>query len=111
MMIALDILSWIFLVAGSIFAIIGGIGVVRMPDFFSRLHGGGVTDTMGAGLIILGLTFQSFDFDKGWLVAIKLIMILFFLLITSPTSCHALAKSATIQGLDAKLERKHKASN
>jgi multicomponent Na+:H+ antiporter subunit G len=99
-MIVLDILTWIFLLAGSFFAIVGGIGVVRLPEFYSRLHGGGVTDTAGAGLIVIGLLFQG-----GWsLVTIKLLMILFFLLVTSPTSCHALARSALSQGLEPVLE-------
>lgn len=105
--IGLDILSAVFLITGSLFAIIGGIGVLRFPDFFSRLHGGGVTDTMGAGLIMLGLVFQAvkvgLDSELGfapWLVMIKLLMILFFLFITSPTACHALARSAVADGLE-----------
>jgi multicomponent Na+:H+ antiporter subunit G len=99
-MIVLDILTWIFLLAGSFFAIVGGIGVVRLPEFYSRLHGGGVTDTAGAGLIVIGLLFQG----GLSLVTIKLLMILFFLLVTSPTSCHALARSALSQGLEPVLE-------
>lgn len=100
MEIGLDILSWIFLLLGSFFAIVGGIGIVRLPEFFSRLHGGGVTDTAGAGFIIVGLLFQS----DGALVVAKLLIILFFLLVTSPASCHALAKSALLQGLVPVLE-------
>ena len=56
---AIDLLSWIFLVAGSFFAVVGGVGLLRLPDFFSRMHGGGMTDTMGAGLILTGLMFQT----------------------------------------------------
>ena len=99
-MIVLDVLSWIFLISGSFFAIVGGIGIIRLPEFFSRLHGGGITDTLGAGLIVVGLLFQS----GLALTTIKLLMILFFLLVTSPTSCHALAKSALVQGLKPELE-------
>ena len=51
--------SWICLVVGSLFAIIGGIGIVRLPDFYSRMHGAGITDTMGAGLVLVGLMFQG----------------------------------------------------
>ena len=93
-MIALDIISWALLVAGSFFSITGGIGIVRFPEFYSRLHGGGITDTMGAALIVLGLMFQA----GSLLVALKLLMILFFLLVTSPSSCHALSNSALAQG-------------
>ena len=103
MMILLDIVTWIFLLAGSFFAIVGAIGIVRLPEFFSRLHGGGITDTLGAALIIIGLFFQSPE-HGGILVVTKLVMILFFLLVTSPTSCHALAKSALSQGLKPVLE-------
>ena len=99
-MIVLDIITWILLMLGAFFAIVGAYGIVRLPEFFSRLHGGGITDTLGAGLILIGLFFQADDF----LVFGKLVMILFFLLVTSPTSCHALAKSALAQGLKPVLE-------
>lgn len=101
---ALDIVSWVFLILGSFFSIVGGIGIVRLPEFFSRLHGGGITDTLGAGLLVLGLLFQA----TNPLVAGKLIMILFFLTMTSPSSCHALAKSALSQGLKPILDDKKK---
>lgn len=107
----LDILSWVCLVAGSFFAVVGGIGILRLPDFYARLHGGGITDTLGAGLVMVGLMIQaakggilSAEFAAGpWLVLGKLVMILFFLLITSPTSCHALASAALTSGLQPKL--------
>ena len=118
MAIVFDILSWILLVSGSFFAIVGGLGIVRMPEFFSRLHGGGITDTLGAALIVLGLFFQAIPVgaadgepSSGWLVAVKLMMILFFLLLTSPASCHALAKSALSQGIKPVLDSKERRSN
>lgn len=95
MSILMDVLTWVFLIGGALFSIVGGIGIVRMPEFYSRLHGGGVTDTLGAALIIIGLMFQT----GLTLATIKLIMILFFLLVVSPSSCHALAKSAINQGM------------
>lgn len=114
MMIVLNILTWVFLLTGSFFSIVGGIGIVRLPDFFSRLHGGGITDTLGAGLIVTGLLFQGvligignpdgIQYGSMTLTNVKLLMILFFLLVTSPTSCHALAKSALAQGLKPVLE-------
>lgn len=108
-MIVLDALSWFFLMTGSFFSIVGGVGIIRLPEFFSRLHGGGITDTLGAALIVIGLLFQV---AGGFsLVSVKLLMILFFLLITSPSSCHALAKSAMSQGLEPVLEIKTLKSN
>lgn len=82
--------SWTCLLTGAFFSLTGGIGLLRLPDLFTRLHAAGVTDTMGAGLILLGLMLQA-----GFgLVTVKLMLILGFLLFTSPTSTHALAKAA-----------------
>ena len=102
----LDVLSWICLLGGSFFAVIGGIGLLRLPDFFCRIHGGGITDTMGAGLVLLGLMLHAWiglpdaDLQFKSLVTVKLLMILFFLLVSSPTSAHALARAAISHGLD-----------
>jgi multicomponent Na+:H+ antiporter subunit G len=93
--LAVDVLSWILLITGSLFAMTGALGLLRLPDFFSRAHGGGVTDTMGAGLILFGLMLQS----GLSLITFKLVLILVFLFITSPTSVHALAQSALSHGL------------
>ena len=87
-----DVISGLCIGAGAFFAIVGAIGIVRLPDFFTRLHGGGITDTMGAGLILIGLMIQA----GLSLAMLKLLMILVFLFVTSPTSCHALASSARI---------------
>jgi len=92
----LNIASWILLVTGSLFALTGGIGILRLPDFYSRMHAGGITDTLGAGLILVGLMLQAGPNQ----VAVKLLMILAFLLVASPTSAHALAKSAITHGLE-----------
>ena len=86
----LDGLSWLFLIGGSIFVIIGAFGMLRLPDFYSRLHPAGLTDTMGAGLILIGLLLQS----EAFIVGIKLVIIAIFLLFTSPTSGHATARAA-----------------
>jgi multicomponent Na+:H+ antiporter subunit G len=90
-----DITSWILLVAGGIVIIIGGIGLLRLPDVYSRMHAAGMTDTLGAMLIISGLVVQS-----GWdLNSARLLIILSFILFTSPASTHALAKAALHGGI------------
>ena len=94
MAIALAILSWIFLMGGSFLAVVGGIGVIRMPDLFTRLHAAGVTDTMGAGLILTGLMFQG----GLSLVTVKLLFILGFLWFSSPVSTYALARATLASG-------------
>ncbi len=94
MEVFLDVLSWIFLITGSFFAVVGGIGVIRMPDLFTRLHAAGVTDTGGAGLILVGLMFQG----GMTLVTVKLLLVLGFLWFSSPVSTYALARAALAGG-------------
>ena len=93
--LAADLASWVCLVLGSIFCLIGGIGIVRMPDFYTRGHAAGITDTLGAGLILVGLMFQA----GPTLISVKLVMVLFFLYVPGPTSTHALFKSAYASGV------------
>lgn len=95
MALALDIASWACLVAGSVFALIGAIGIVRLPDVYSRMHGAGMIDTLGAALILLGLMLQS----GHWLVTVKLLLIGVFLFFTSPTTTFALARAALNAGV------------
>ena len=92
---AIDIASWIMLVAGAGFCIIGGIGLLRMPDFYARTHAAGITDTLGAGLLLLGLVLQA----GPTLIAMKLLLILGFLELVGPTSGHALFKAAYADGV------------
>ncbi|MDH3692402.1 MAG: monovalent cation/H(+) antiporter subunit G [Gammaproteobacteria bacterium] len=95
------ILALLCLIAGSVFLIIGGIGLLRLPDLFTRLHAAGVTDTLGAGLILLGLMLHA-GFSQS---SAKLLLIVIFLLFTSPTASHALAKAARHGGLVPRLYR------
>ena len=97
---ALNLLSWIFLLVGGFLGITGAVGLFRFPDFFSRLHAASVTDTLCAGLIILGLMLQAPDL----MTVIKLLLILLILTYTSPTAAHALAKAALHGGLEPLLE-------
>lgn len=77
-----------------------GLGFCGSPDFYSRMHGGGITDTLGAGLVLVGLMVQG-----GWsLITVKLILILLFLLLTSPTGTHAVARAAFASGLKPQLD-------
>lgn len=100
--LARDAASWFCILAGSVFCLIGGIGMLRMPDFHSRGHAAGITDTLGAGLILLGLMFQA----GATQVLIKLILVLGFLFITSPTATHALMKAGYLGGLIATCEER-----
>ncbi len=89
-----DIASWALLVSGGGFCVIGGLGLLRLPDVYARMHAAGIIDTLGAGLILAGLMLQG----GLSLVTVKLILILVFLLYTSPTSSHAVANAAIRSG-------------
>lgn len=84
------VVSAILLLVGSVFALIGSIGIVRMPDVFTRLHAAGITDTLGAAGVLLGLALKA-GFS---LLLVKLLLMLAFLLLLNPTACHALARAA-----------------
>ncbi len=88
-------LSWILLAAGAFFCLLGGIGLIRMPDFYTRMHAASVTETLGAGLMLLGLMLHA----GMSLVTVKLAMIGVLIFLASPTASHALAKAALMSGL------------
>lgn len=94
-MAATDLLSAVFVLAGGFFLVVGGIGLVRLPDLFTRLHAAGVGDTLGVGLFILGFMFLA---DLGS-VTVKLALVLLFVLLTGPVATHALAKAALHGGV------------
>jgi len=104
----IDILSWALIILGSFALITGAVGVLRLPDVYTRMHAASITDTLGAGSIILGLILQA----GLTLVAAKLFLILVFIFFTSPASSFALAHAALSSGvepiLDADLREKDK---
>lgn len=81
--------------AGLLFVLAGTIGVLRLPDFYTRLHAAGMTDTLGAELILLALIFQADNLQ----MVLKLLLVAFFLFVTSPTATHAVAHAAYRAGL------------
>jgi multicomponent Na+:H+ antiporter subunit G len=92
--VLIDGLSWICLVVGGGFCVVGALGLVRMPDFYTRTHAASLIETLGAGLILLGLLLQA-----GFtLVAVKLLIIGLLIFFASPTATHALAHAAMIRG-------------
>lgn len=85
-----NVLTVICLAGGLFFVLAGAVGVIRLPDFYTRLHAAGMTDTLGAELILFGLILQA----DGWQVIAKLLLVAFFLFVTSPTATHAVAHAA-----------------
>jgi len=82
-------------VAGAFFFLVGTLGILRLPDFYSRTHAATKCDTVGAGSIILGLVLlQGFE-----ITSLKLIALAALVLLSSPTAGHALARAAYRTGL------------
>jgi len=100
----IEFASALCLLIGSFLCLSGGVGILRFPDFYTRMHAVGVTDTLGAGMILVGLMLLQ----PESLVLIKLIMILLMTLFISPTASHALAKAALHSGCEPLLHRKDK---
>ena len=86
----INLVSSLFITIGALSIIVGLLGVYRMPDFYTRLHAASIIDTLGAMLILFGLILY-YGLN---IVSLKLLLILIFILITTPTAAHALAKSA-----------------
>lgn len=98
----IDALSWVCLVAGGFFCVVGAVGLLRMPDFYTRMHAASVIETLGAGLILFGLLLQA-----GFtLVAVKLLMVGLLIFFVSPTATHALARAGMVRGLKPLLADK-----
>ena len=96
MEIVIDVLCWLCLLGGAGFLLISASGVIRFPDFYTRLHAVSIGDTIGTGLILAGLVLQG-GFS---MVTVKLMLMFYFMVFTGPTATHALAEAA----LQAKLK-------
>jgi multicomponent Na+:H+ antiporter subunit G len=97
------VLSWACLVAGGLFCVVGALGMLRMPDFYTRMHAASVIETLGAALILIGLLLQA-----GFtLVAVKLLFVGVLIFFASPTATHALARAAMGRGLKPLLAEEH----
>lgn len=95
----IDLLSWALILGGSFFTVTGMIGLVRMPDLFTRMHAASVTDTLGAGLLCAGLMLQA----GPTLVAVKLLFILALFFFAGPAITNALAQAALHAGVEPRL--------
>ncbi len=98
-MLLVDIVSGVFIFVGCLFVFGGAVGLIRMPDFYTRLHAASVTDTGGLLFITIGLVLQAaFVFDNP-AAAIKLTLTIIFLFFTAPTASHAVAKAALMANI------------
>jgi len=90
-----DVVALILVIAGALFLLVGSIGVVRLPDFYTRTHAVGKTDTLGLVLAVLGIAVH----DGPSLTDAKLIAVVVFVALTNPVGTHALVRSAYVSGL------------
>lgn len=95
-----EIIGIICLAVGSLGVVLGALGLIRLGDVYQRMHGAGIVDTGGAGLILLGLLLLA----PHWTVAVRIILIGFILVMTGPTATHAIARMARVSGIEPQLK-------
>lgn len=95
MNVVLDALSLLLIVAGAVFFLAGTVGLLRFPDFFTRLHAMTKADNVGLGLIVFGLVLQA----ESWIALGQLFIVWFLVLLSSASGAHLLARSALRRGL------------
>lgn len=99
MQMAIDLLSRALLAGGGFFCIVGALGLLRMPDFFTRMHAASVIETLGAGMLLAGMMLQA----GLSLVTVRLLIIGLLLFFACPTAAHALGRAALARGLRPQL--------
>lgn len=97
----MSIVSLVLIILGLIFFTGGSVGILRFPDIYSRLHPAGKLDTMGLLMTLGGMAvYVASDFTvSALLTALKIMLIVVFIFITSPTATHALADAGMRAGL------------
>lgn len=99
-MTIIDWVSDICLLLGGILTLTGAVGLLRLPDFFTRLHAASVTETLAAMLLIIGIML-----DTGWtLDSAKLLLLILIMIIANPTITHALCRAAANGGTTPQME-------
>jgi multicomponent Na+:H+ antiporter subunit G len=91
MQLWVEIISSLFILAGVIFIVISGVGLLRLPDFYIRISVITKAITLGITLILIGIGIYFNDL----VIASKIIAIITFMMITSPISAHIIARAAT----------------
>jgi|SRR6056297_887731 len=90
-----SIISILFVTLGIVFMLMGSIGILRLPDFYSRTHAVSKSDTLGVFFVIIGLiVYEGFTLSSG-----KLFLIVLFIALSNPIGTHALARAALKKGL------------
>lgn len=98
-MILIDIASWLLILAGCFFILVGALGMMRLPELLARMHAASLIDTLGIGFLFAGLMLQA-GFTQ---VTLKLLFILLLFFFTGPVITHALAQAAMAAGIKPEL--------
>lgn len=99
-MVIVDRIVTLIVLSGVFVTLVGAIGLLRFPDFYTRLHATGKCDTLGAGLILMGLMVFHFAHYGGTpLVPIKVLILIIFVFIANPTATHAIVRAAYRTGV------------
>jgi len=94
------VLAAVCLLVGTFACIVGGLGLLRLPDFYTRTHGASITDTLGANLVVIGLMVAELSLADGSPLSVaKMCVLLIFLFLAGPTASHALVKAAYARGV------------
>ena len=99
MNLIVEIASWILILLGSFFTIVGAVGLLRMPEIFTRMHAASVTDTLGVGFLLLGMAVQA----GLSLVTLKLFFLLALFVFIAPVVTHALARACLHERIEPML--------
>lgn len=97
--LALTVITYACLAVGCFFSLTGAVGLLRMPDFYTRLHPAGKNDTLGVLFIVTGLLAETLKYDYGFFVGAKLLLVVLFVFLTAPAATHALTQAAFLEGL------------
>ncbi|MCF8067854.1 MAG: monovalent cation/H(+) antiporter subunit G [Desulfobacterales bacterium] len=109
----MSVIIIIFLATGLVFFAGGAIGIIRFPDFYSRLHPAGKLDTAGLFMTMIALalyTIYEFNVDN-LITALKIILIVVFVFLTSPVATHAIVDAGVRAGLKPWTKEKEKEDN
>ena len=91
----LNAIAIVSIICGLFFMIVGAIGLLRLPDFYTRAHASGKCDTLGEGLMLLGFIL----YEGATLVSVKLLLLIIFIFVSSPTAVNALVNEAYVRGV------------
>ncbi|NJM06336.1 monovalent cation/H(+) antiporter subunit G [Candidatus Gracilibacteria bacterium] len=96
-MTIVEFITVVVIALGVFFMLLTSIGIVRLPDLYTRVHAAGKASTLGIAGVLLGVAIYSAD----WTITIKMIALIGFFLFTNPVAAHMLDRAAYLTGVKA----------